>query len=60
MELPGIPNLLEQINFLRNQAFKDAKLLGNRHAWNIGVTCLEYQLFDFVKPFFALETYHYL
>jgi hypothetical protein len=57
MELPG---LLEQLKFLRFRAFKDAKLLGNRHAWTIGVTCPGYWLFDFVKPCFALETHHEL
>jgi hypothetical protein len=40
--LPGNPRLLEQLNFLRHRAFKDAKLLGNRHAWSIRVTCPGY------------------
>jgi hypothetical protein len=47
MVLPGIPSLLDKLNYLRYRAFKDAKLLDNRLAWSIGVTCPGYRLFDF-------------
>jgi hypothetical protein len=59
--LPGNPNLLEQLNFLRYQAFKDFKLLGKRHAWSIGITYPGYGLFDFVLSLVLYyETHHEL